>query len=289
MIMNERIQELISAYLHRGSTPEQERELFDACSRNPETAELLRQHLILSLKLHGLRDDVRVPTDLHNSVLRRINALEAEGMHREAERIRKEEAGTRLHADSSATQASVDRPSVSHPGRRFGWAHLLGTGVAGAVCALAFLLLSGGPGTDTAMQPVAGLQDTVFVVKTDTLTQLREVERPVYIVRNVPVPDRAKSSMPAGVSDADLRSDGVTETEDALADGASQEDTQPANLSGEGIVPTQKPSEPVFHFADLQRQDHGTREEKTQNYLEQYNSMLVSVESVQLSTKDRLH
>ena len=28
--MNERIEELIIAYLHRGSTPEQERELFEA-------------------------------------------------------------------------------------------------------------------------------------------------------------------------------------------------------------------------------------------------------------------
>ena len=32
-----------------------------------------------------------------------------------------------------------------------------------------------------------------------------------------------------------------------------------------------------------------TREEKTQNYLEQYNSMLVSVESVRISPQDRLH
>ena len=49
--MNDRIEELIVSYLHRGSTPEQERELFEACKNNSEVAALLRRHVTMSLKL----------------------------------------------------------------------------------------------------------------------------------------------------------------------------------------------------------------------------------------------
>lgn len=258
--MNDRILELISAYLHRGSTPEQERELFEACSRNPETAELLRQHLILSLKLHTLRDDVQVPAELHNNLLGRINALEAEGIAREA-------AQPRIVPEQSR--------------RRFGWAHLLGTGIAGAACALALLIWTGGPESDTALQPMAEVQDTVFITRTDTLTQLREVDRPVYIVRNVPSPVR---DMPRADESPDLTLQ--SRTEPAAQNGIAGTDIR----KDENRADTDRaPVESAPLLADLRQADVVAREVKTQNFLEQYNSMLVSVESVQLSAKDRLH
>ena len=258
--MNDRILELISAYLHRGSTPEQERELFEACSRNPETAELLRQHLILSLKLHTLRDEVQVPAELHNNVLGRINALEAEGIEREA-------AQPRIVPEQSR--------------RRFGWAHLLGTGIAGAACTLALLLWTGGPADETVLQPMAGVQDTVFIAKTDTLTQLRSVDRPVYIVRSVPSPS-PETPRAAEAPDMAMQSETGTATQSGIAGVEVRKDESRADTD-------RAPLESMPLLADLRESEAATREVKTQNFLEQYNSMLVSMESVQLSAKDRLH
>lgn len=258
--MNDRILELISAYLHRGSTPEQERELFEACSRNPETAELLRQHLILSLKLHTLRDDVQVPAELHSNLLGRINALEAEGVAREA-------AQPRIVPEQSR--------------RRFGWAHLLGTGIAGAACALALLMWTGGPESDTALKPVAEAQDTVFITRTDTLMQLRKVDRPVYIVRTAPSPVR-DMSREAESPDVTLPSGIEAASKDGIAGTDIRKDENRADTD-------RAPVESMPLLADMRQVESATREVKTQNFLEQYNSMLVSVESVQLSAKDRLH
>ncbi|MBE0644687.1 MAG: hypothetical protein IH600_11455 [Bacteroidetes bacterium] len=264
--MNERIQELISAYLHRGSTPEQERELFEACSRNPETAELLRQHLVLSLKLRGLREEVQVPADLQNNVLRRINTLEAEG-------LRSEE----MHAASEA---------ATEPRRRFGFAHLLGTGLATAACAITIMLWSAGPdtGPDASLQQVAQVQDTVYIVEKDTVMQLREVERPVYIVRNAPVAPAPES--PASNDAADLAraaDDRVAATEPGTAL-ATRTQPDAAVPPSPAAVETEMPL-----IAEMQPREATTREAKTENYIDQYNSMLVSVETVQLSAKDRIH
>lgn len=266
--MNERIQELISAYLHRGSTPEQERELFDACSRNPETAELLRQHLVLSLKLHQLRDETEVPPDLHNNVLRRINALEAERLREEERRI---------------VSAPVVPAAAGQTRGRFGWTHLLGTGLAGAAVVALFLSV-----TDTAEPDLASqtppAPDTVVMVRTDTL--LREVERPVYIVR-----ETAPHALP-GTPAADAPEQLATRTVPTDAPAAVRPDApRPLEDTSErpGAARAETRTSPPDAVVLADNLPPATREEKTQNYLEQYNSMLVSVESVRISSQDRLH
>src|SRR5512143_2705107 len=108
--MNERIEELILAYLHRGSTPDQERELFEACKADPEAAKLLRRHVILSLKLRQLREDTEVPAESRNQLLVRINEEQA-----------------RLAAEHPAKVVTGNIPV-----RRFGWAHLFGGALATA-------------------------------------------------------------------------------------------------------------------------------------------------------------
>jgi hypothetical protein len=268
MIMNERIQELISAYLHRDTTPEQERELFEACSRHPETSELLRQQLVLSLKIRSLREDVKVPTELQNDVLRRINTLEAAGLQAEGHR---------------------SFETAEEPRRRFGWAHLFGTGLATAACAVAVVLLSRSPGEQglTSVQLVAQLQDTVYIVKQDTITQLREIDRPVYIVRTIPsepVPDRPTPNADGEIARQPDRNATSPETVIALDTGTRRdENLLPASDSKMGT----QGSNPLF--AENQPLESALREAKKDNYIEQYNSMLVSVETVQLSSKDRIH
>jgi hypothetical protein len=268
MIMNERIQELISAYLLRDTSPEQERELFEACSRHPETSELLRQHLILSLKLRSLREEVQVPTELQNDVLRSINTLEAEGLREEVQNV-------------PVTKAE--------PGHRFGWAHLLGTGFATAACAVAIVLWNGSTderGT-TTLQQVAQTQDTVFIVKKDTVTQLREIDRPVYIVRTVPeipAPDRAVTNDAGELAQQQDRTSRSAETGTALNSDAPRDADLPSVPVGDSEA-----REKTTLFADNHAHETIAREAKKENYLEQYNTMLVSVESVQLSSKDRIH
>ncbi len=266
--MNERIEELISAYLHRGSTPEQERELFEACSRHPETAELLRQHLVLSLKIRTLREDVQVPTEVRNEVLRRVNTLETEGLRREE-----------LPQPHEASAA---------PRRRFGWAHLLGTGFAAASCTVAILLWTGNSEeSSTALQSVAQLQDTVYIVKKDTVTQLREIDRPVYIVRSdTRAPSDAGPRIDAQ-DDIARRQESPTSAQDE--DAVPELGTQPGDAVP--VMPVLIPSVTggTVSIAEVRDPETMTREEKAQSYIEQYNSMLVSVESVRLSSKDRLH
>jgi hypothetical protein len=223
---------------------------------------------------------VQVPAELHNNVLGRINALEAEGVRLEAAQPRTIQAEGR---------------------RRFGWAHLLGTGIAGAACALVLLLWISGPDSDITSQPMAGAQDTVFISKTDTLTQLREVERPVYIVRTLPSPADA---MPRAEDSPDLAmqaetepaaQSGITEAAIRKDDSRANTDRTPADRTPADRTPADRtpadrtPADRTPAFADLRQVDTATREVKAQNFLEQYNSMLVSVESVQLSAKDRLH
>lgn len=273
--MNERIHELISAYLHRGSTPEQERELFDACSRNPETAELLRQHLVLSLKLHQLRDETTVPPALHNDVLRRINAMEAEGVREEERR-------------SAALPVRT-----AETNRRFGWAHLLGTGFAGAAVVALLLLATDTKQQDLASQGLPGTPDTVVMVRTDTLT--REIERPVYIVREIASKTAQEQLSTADQEQLAVRTPSVDDPgQNSADDPGTPNGTGTKDDSGmrQGIgLADGGNARPVIPpaLADNLPAQSATREEKTQNYLEQYTSMLVSVESVRLSTQDRLH
>lgn len=267
--MNERIQGLISAYLHRGSTPEQEQELFDACSRNPETAELLRQHLILSLKLHTLRDAVEVPTDLHHSLLGRINALEAE---------------TATHAARAPRTRATDTRAVpvATPGR-FGWVHLFGTGLAGAAAVLLLSFWIDGADPDLTRRDVPVSPDTVTIVRTDTLTRIQEVARPVYLVR-----ERA----PALPADRIPGTGGQEEPTAGFAgqptDDAAGSEGIAANVSNNNtLLSDSMPEESGPVIADISA--GSSRVTKTRNFLAQYTSMLVSVESVSLSTKDRLY
>lgn len=267
--MNERIEELIAAYLHRGSTPEQERELFEACSRQPETAELLRQHLVLSLKIRALREDVQVPVEVRNEVLRRVNTIESDGLRREEQQ-----------------QTAV---TAVPPRHRFGWTHLLGTSLATAACAVAILLWTGNSDeTGTArMQSVSGLQDTVFVVKRDTVTQLREIDRPVYIVRADTRPASGDDPRSDTREEIGRRQESIPPPADAVT--AADPAAPLTETVAVAPVPASTVTTGTASIAEVRDPETMTREEKAQSYLEQYNTMLVSVASVRLSSKDRLH
>ena len=76
--MNERLQELVDLFIHRGCTPEQEKELFDACLHDPGAAETVRQQLLLSLKIRGMREQAEVPAEIRNELFRKINLIAAE-------------------------------------------------------------------------------------------------------------------------------------------------------------------------------------------------------------------
>lgn len=288
--MNERIQELISAYLHRGSTPEQERQLFEACSRNPETAELLRQHLILSLKLHTLRDAVEVPSEVHNGLLRRINAMEAENA---AAATRAQSAVQRTPSPSTAVHTSAPGPTP----RRFGWTHLFGTGLAGAAAVLLLSFWMDSPAPDSARSPISLSHDTVMVLRTDTLTRVREIERPVYIVRGpATTADETQVSaiLPPEGNDAGRVSPTAGDATPTTVDASpATVDASPTTLDAASISENNTPLSAAVEdntgMAVADARAASPRVEKTQNFLAQYNSMLVSVESVSLSTKDRLH
>ncbi|MCB2205413.1 hypothetical protein KQI65_11755 [bacterium] len=283
--MNERIQELITAYLHRGSTAEQERELFDACKRDPEVAEQLRQHLILSLKLRKLRDDVTVPPTLHEALNSRIASLAVDNSAAE-------------DTDTSSTAVPAAAPAPAP--RRFRLVHLFGTGVATAAAAAALVLLLL-PGPETTLpisgSPVARLTDTMYIIKKDTVTQLREVTREVYIARNDnPAPSSVQQ--PQTVSTTEQRPATPASSPAMAGNGTGADhgevDTPPANK----LHPEERPSvtpedrnnngDSGEYFADARPVETLTPHEKTENYLDQYSAMLVTVASVQLTSADRI-
>ncbi|MCZ7556597.1 MAG: hypothetical protein M5R41_09365 [Bacteroidia bacterium] len=236
--MNERIHELIIGYLHGGNTPEQDKELFDACSMHPETAEHLRMQIMLSLKLRGLREQTQVPADLRNDLLLRVNELQA---GREA--------------------AMPPAPVASLAPRRFGWAHMFGSALAaGAAVWMLFFFV-----TESDI-PVsnAGIIDTLRVVERDTVVQTRDIVRPVYITRTAEQArpdDAAAEDMPA-LTDRPVAPDAVTPDIPSVLEDVSYAEVQP--------------------LRELQRQA------KVSQYLQQYNAMLASVESVQLTSRDRV-
>ncbi len=241
--MNEHIHELISSYLHGGNTPEQDRELFDACSRNPETADLLRQQILLSLKLRGLREQTEVPADLRNALLLRINELQGERKR-------------------SAAPATANVPRERE--RRFGWVHILGSSIAtAAVAGLFFVLLPDAQSPDTASLSVT---DTVRVVERDTVLQTRDILRPVYITRTV-----------------------VREKKDGIA--SPVDERLPITQTPAPVDDKRQPLPQVIEdvtYAVVQPVREAQRQAKVSQYLEQYNAMLASVESVQLSSRDRV-
>lgn len=299
MIMNERIQELITAYLHRGSTPDQERELFEACKKDPETAEHLRQHLILSLKLRSLRDGVTVDDTLHSAVADRIAALAGQDAN-----LPQVEDAPRAGRDAGNVHG-IPQP------RRFGFRHVLGSAFAAAAAVVLFFFLlpedNDSPSVRHAsFQPSV---DTVIVVKRDTVLQVREVSRPVYIVRRERVTNDTERS-----AVADHRNDFGSDAAEQMADAQSGRDTSSSSkqTSGDRMVngepnsgrtgddpQLQKPaeSEPpsadgteesVPLYAQVTEQEQRIANVKARNYIEQYNAMLVSVESVQLTKEDRI-
>ena len=237
--MNEHIHELISSYLHGGNTPAQDRELFEACSKHPETAELLRSHLILSLKLRSLREQTEVPTDIRNSLLLRVNELQSE-------------------RERNPLPTNLPRERV----HRFGWAHILGSSLAtAAAAAMLFIMWPDASGPSSAELQTT---DTVRLVKLDTVVQTRNVDKPVYITRVV----RERAVVPA---------DNFVE-----APPANNESELPSNPT-----PVTPELENVT-FAEVVQVKEQLRQAKVSQYLEQYNSMLASVESVQLSSRDRV-
>jgi hypothetical protein len=161
--MNEHIEELIVAYLHRGLTQEQESELFRACSNDPDVANQLRNHVVLSLKLRQLRDEVQVPREVRNSLLERINTIAIE---HEPE---KEEHRVRFGFSTGV----------------FRWRHMLGTALSGAALAiLGFAVFSGGEQTlQGSGQVTAANTAPTAVTRIDTV--YRDVPHNVYITRSV--------------------------------------------------------------------------------------------------------
>lgn len=272
MIMNEHIQELISAYLHRGSTPAQEKELFEACKNDPATAEHLRQHLILSLKLRGLRDDVSVDSAVHAALERRIDAIE-------------------LPADPEEVRPAALPDSTSHGGFRL--AHLFGSGLAAAAVAVVIMmLLPAEPELDlpTATAEAGKPADTVYVIERDTVQQVREIERPVYIVRNVPV--EVDATDPVVPADQEKVTENLKTGYESTPPVSLTGDTDPLAAETEPTftdtapVSTSQPDTPLF--VDTHPATVSSLEQKTKNYLDQYNAMLVSVESVRLTAQDRI-
>jgi len=241
--MNERIEELTIAYLHKGSTPEQEQELFDACKENPEISEYLRQHLILSLKLRQLRDKTEVPLEARNAVISAINAI---------------------HIDDAAPARKY--APVAAP--RFGWRHVFGSALATAAlsAALFFSLKTENPTQQSVAQAVS-IHDTLCVLQVDTVTQVREIQKPVYIARNEPAPVTAPDRLNPDVS--------------------SQVDVSSIDLDKN--IPVQpKTVSPKLLDTVTMEQGHLAAQDDASSYLEYYKSMLSTLKIVHITPSDRI-
>lgn len=232
--MDERTHELITAFLLRDTTPEQERELFAACMRDPGLAALLRDEMALSLKLRSLRDATVVPEDLAAELKGRINLLEAE-------------SARAVRARRWAMPTSFSLP-------RFSWAQLSAAATVPALAVALFFLLRGGDAPLPA--PTAA---TITVVRTDTLTRVREVRTPVYIVRR----ESAPSTTVAATAGGGAERSGIAETA--------------AAPTGENVATPQPVAVPEI-----------AQSERERSYLDQYNEMLVTVESIHISDGDRI-
>lgn len=247
--MNERIEELIVAYLHRGSTPEQERELFEACRDNADVAQLLRSHLTLSLKLRRLRDDTEVPPALHARLVSRINEIEHQ------------QAGTPVDPVIARVSGGVQRLV-------FGWRHLVGTAIAGAALAtMAFLLVPGRAVEQDATARIVTVTDTLREMRIDTLVTTRTVYRSA----------RQASDAVAGRSDAVpqqaapvpvLQDDAPARTEE-FAEAAPVRPARSGDAQRRGT-------------AEESPDQVGT------SYIEQYTMMVSSIEQIHLTSQDRV-
>jgi hypothetical protein len=202
--MNERLQELVDLFLHRGCSPEQEKELFDTCLQDPQAAETVRQQLLLSLKIRQLRDEEEVPAGLRNELFRKINLIAAEETHVEKQR----------------------KPAFAWlSGFRLGWSHAM---VATATAALALFFFwnsdntSMDSGTETTM--FTAVTDTFMIHSVDTVREIREVEVPVYVNR----PSIAEDSNPSETPDNQIVSDD-DQSQPALATLTPDQGLQPGD------------------------------------------------------------
>jgi len=243
--MNKKIEELILAYLHRGSTPEQERELFEMCRDNPDISTYLREHLVMSLKLRQLRERTAVPEDAHNSLLRRINELEA----------------------TAEPEVEEKRRTVAGFGFSPRWGQVFGSVLAtAAVMMLLFFLVQGGWGSGSeeyASIPV--IRDTVRQTVTDTVFQLREIDKPVYIVKW-----RSRETEPVTSPDPDSEDNNLVVAEENLI-------PEPATT----IRPLPAHMDDTLTIAEVRAVDQPT-------YLEKYTEMVHSLEKVSLTSNDRI-
>lgn len=244
--MNERIEELIVAYLHRGSTPEQERELFEACRDNADVAQLLRRHLTLSLKLRRLRDETEVPPALHASLVGRINEIE--------------------HARTVAPVIAKVSGGVQR--LVFGWRHLVGTAVAGAALAtMAFLLIPGRTVEPGATAQVVTVTDTLREMRIDTLVTTRTIYRSIMRASD-PVARRSEA-LPVQPAPVPVLQDDAPARTEEFAEVAPVRPARSGDASRRGT-------------ADEAPEQTGL------SYIEQYTTMVSSLEQIHLTSQDRV-
>jgi hypothetical protein len=251
--MNDRIEELIVSYLHRGSTPEQERELFDACKNNPDVATMLRQHITLSLKLRMLRDKTEVPQETHNALMRRINELKVDPAPVRASRWAWLPSGV-----------AAPRPA---------WRIASGTALVTvtAMVALFFLIhpFDGDNGGSAGTASITPRTETVIQTRIDTVYQTRTVSKPVYIVRyeHAKVDPENVAGRPTPLPPS---------TDLAQQENTSQETTPNTKVNSQTKKPVIEPT-----IADA-------RVPEAPSYLQQYTSMVSSLEKIRLSSTDRV-
>ncbi|MDH7515348.1 MAG: hypothetical protein QHI48_05715 [Bacteroidota bacterium] len=237
--MIDHIEELIVAYLHRGLSQEQERELFDACRNNPDVATLLRQHVVLSLKLRAVRDRTEVPLETRNELIERINALPV-----------------------------PQETAPVGPRRRYTPMHLFGGMFAtAAVTACVVFLLLPIRGTPPA-SPVAMVHDTVAVTLRDTVT----------VVRTVRIDARrsaAETVSPAAVESGNL-----------AVSGDVSKDSRTAETGGDEPILVKETDDDlnIVDVADVAE----ARRTSGPSWIQQYNVMLSRLETVKISSNDRI-
>ncbi len=161
--MNERLNELTELFLYRGCTPEQEKELFEACLHNPQMAEALRQQLLLSLKIRQLRDRAEVPADVRNELFRKINLIAAENTARDERK-----------------PALLWLRNI-----RLGWSHAAIAAASAAAALVLYLNIGRTPvPEDFPATAYTTFRDTVRIVDTKTVVTVKERKVPVYIERS---------------------------------------------------------------------------------------------------------
>lgn len=244
--MNDRIEDLIVSYLHRGCTPDEEKELFEACKNHPEASSLLRQHIVLSLKLRQLREKSEVPLEVRNALITRINEMPPQP----------EEVPTRQEERST----------------RFGWLHLTGASLVGATAVAVLFLLS-----KPEPQPIEPLMadrpqtDTVLLSRVDTVIQFR----PAVVPRSKQVASQNSPAPLRTVMDADSR-------------GISQVQEGGTNDTSAGLIPPLDQRD--IHAAPilLDKKPHALADIKQPSYLEQYQTMVSTLEKVTITMNDKV-